>query len=194
MYRTILGLLIAALPVVAAHETGRLKAFRLNFKQGHSFCGRTLYVPPAIEPESLGPISVYGTIEQVRSQCPEARDTVDDQGLAALVLSLFGSTILVTADIGEVSPRGVIQSIRILGGRLRTREGLGAGSTPQELMRAYGPLVLHLCGERLRTVSFVAYPGIAFHFNRCITDREVRHGRPPAGVRATGVEIFAEID
>jgi hypothetical protein len=186
--------LAMALAVIAAD--GRAPSGRAAEVQSarDRLCGTTRRKPPVIDRDSVGPIRLSYTIETVRLLCPEGRDTVDEyQQVPALALTVHGSVILVSAN--AVRPprgpaRGGILSITVLGGLLRTREGLGAGSTVADLTRVYGPLEVDQCGDQVGAIDLMAVPGTRFLFDLCPVDHSRRYGSAPDSLRAIGVSIF----
>ncbi len=87
------------------------------------------------------------TFEQIRATCPGARDTIDTR-FAALVLPVFGGGISITPPVAPdytlSSLAGSIGGILVETPEARTREGLGVGSTVDELRKRLGSMFVAL--------------------------------------------------
>ncbi len=152
-------------------------------------CGRT-GDPPAITPDSLGPLRIGALASEVRAVCKSVRDTSGlGAGYSGLVLDGFGSTVVLTVD-----DDGTVLEGLVLGGTIRTAEGFGHGSTFAEL-RSLGPRrTVALCGERPASAQFGTRPGITFVFELC-RPRSMRVDWPiPDSTRVIGVGFYRPAD
>jgi hypothetical protein len=157
-------------------------------------CGFVYDSLPRIERDGIGSVRVTQTVEAVRQQCPEARDTVNRFGEAALVIHSFGSSILIEGELPAPDARaragGLIQAIVVFGGRLKTPEGMGSGSSLGELTNAYGSEILFLtCRRQLAQAIFMTRPTLHFIFRECQTDGERRRSVWPRTSAVVGVAI-----
>lgn len=123
-------------------------------------CGRPSGSPWVLGPDSVGPISVTATFEHVRLLCPGTRDSVDPvlHKFAALVLPVFNGRVWIepppAPSYGPRSLRGPIGSIVVETSEVRTRDGLGVGSTLQDLRKRFGSMLVIPWPE----VGFYAVP------------------------------------
>lgn len=97
--------------------------------------------------DSVGPISLTATFEEVRVLCPGAPDSVDAllRRFAVLVLPAFEGRVWIEPPPAPTySPRslgGPLWSVIVETLAVRTLEGLGVGSTLQELSARLGPMI-----------------------------------------------------
>jgi hypothetical protein len=161
------------------------------------WCGRQYSVAPTLEPDSIGPLRLSHSFEAIRILCSGGRDTFDlFAQVPALAYYAFGATIVVRSDAEAGStgpPRGRVREILVLGGSLRTKEGLGVGSTAKDIRSTYGPLEVFSCGGLVEAVNPVYRPGLTFVFHLCNADRMSRTEQPADSLRAIGVTVFTPI-
>lgn len=93
-----------------------------------------------ITSDSLGPVAVEMRQEELRRACPAIRDTIshDAEGNAssASVLRFFGTDL----GVAEWTSAGELARIAISDQRVRTKNGLGVGSTMGDLRRQFETL------------------------------------------------------
>lgn len=110
-------------------------------------CGRPHSMPWVITADSVGPIPLKASVEEVRLLCPEARDTVDALfNYGAVLIPGFGSALRVEPlsflYIRDTVPRGPMGVVVIETPLVRTVDGLGVGSTLGDLRRLLGPMLI----------------------------------------------------
>ncbi len=109
-------------------------------------CGRPARARWVISADSVGPISLGATFEDLRAMCPGVRDSVDAllHKFAALVLPGFNGRVWIdpppAASYSPRSLQGSIWSVVVEAPDVRTTEGLGVGSTLQDLRRRFGSM------------------------------------------------------
>jgi len=111
-----------------------------------SRCGRPLRARWVIDADSVGPINLGMTFEEVRALCPGGRDSVDAllHKFAALALPGFNGGVWIdpppAPSYTPRSLRGPIGSVVVEAPDVRTTEGHGVGTTLQELRNRFGSM------------------------------------------------------
>jgi len=100
-----------------------------------------------VSADSVGPIPLEGlTIEVLRSACPQARDSFDANAARSPVLLLArwggGVQFFGLSPVRDGIPRGEVGSVLVTTPEIRTRQGLGVGSTLEAVRRELGPQLI----------------------------------------------------
>ncbi len=107
-----------------------------------SKCGRSKPYVWVVTEDSVGPIPATSSLEEVRRLCPGARDVMDSLvPYSAVAIPGFDSKLLV-AETEAAVPSGRMSVIIVRTPLVRTREGLGVGSTLADLRQALGPMLV----------------------------------------------------
>ena len=106
-------------------------------------CGRPLFYTWRIFADSVGPILLDRTIEDVRRSCPGAADSTIAMGIPELVIPGFGGKLLLEPESAAyVRPRGPIGSAIVRTPEVRRPDGIGVGSTLQDLRAHFGSMLI----------------------------------------------------
>jgi len=125
------------------------------------------------------------SLPQLKVACAEARDTAGLQGSwQGVTLEAFGSRVAVSADVD-----GVLRGYIVVGGRLRTADGIGAGTTIVELQRLGPAEKVFLCGPQLAGISYLSRPGLMFLFSLCTLDGEASPLQLPQSASVVAVSV-----
>jgi len=105
-------------------------------------CGRSKQHPWVVTEDSVGPIPATISLDEVKRLCPGARDVVDSLvPYAAVAIPGFDSKLLV-AETEAAVPSGRMSVIIVRTPLVRTRQGLGVGSTLAGLRQRLGPMLV----------------------------------------------------
>ena len=103
----------------------------------------TLQGPMIVERSRVGPIALGATADSIYQEFGDRARLIDLklEGMLspALELKLFGAQVVpsVIAEIGPVNNRLIVTRIRVVDPSLRTKDGIGVGSTYMELRSRY---------------------------------------------------------
>lgn len=122
---------------------------------------------PVITSDSLGPVAIGATLEQVLARCPNVLrffEPQEGQYYHALAVRVGAAELRVAIDGDSAS--ALVYRVRTDAPSARTMEGLGPGSLVSAIASTYGPLTygvgecaLVAWGERLPGVSWtIGYP------------------------------------
>jgi len=147
----LVGLVLLAL-VPAGCETrpeGRRAEPTLGAASAAATCSADSIARWVVTPDSLGPLPIDSlTVEHVRRVCPSARDSQDldlNGGVPVLVLPGTSGGVLFIPVWGVQSTgvaRGYVASVQVTTAAIRTRDGLGVGSTLEEVRKRLGSMVV----------------------------------------------------
>ncbi len=118
---------------------------------------------PRIAADSIGPFRLGISIEELRRRCPRLLYgwvLISDGYTVPTVAARLGGATL-TAFVSDTLPTGTLHRVELAVAGPGTAEGLGVGSTLQELQEAYGMPAASEADCELR-VWFDSLPGLAF--------------------------------
>lgn len=155
-------------------------------------CGSVLVQKPVVAADGIGPINIAQSMEKLRSLCPDFRDTVVG-GQVMLTMHALGSVFVAGLSV-EVRPNerdsSPIDFVAIVGGELRTSEGVGPGSTLGDVRRAYGPGEYLGCSGHIGRVVFSRSPTLHFVFADCHRPQSAQLNPADDTLRVRSVEVI----